>query len=578
MTTYTVSSGVSSGITLNSGDFLYVISNGTAVSTTVNGGREVVASGGTADDTAVAYSGADIVSAGGTTISTTVGFDAYEQVYAGTASFTTVSGGGAELVTAFGTANDTTVDSGGTQFVFDRGRATDATVSSDGYQNVSSGGTANDTTVDSGGSEYVFDRGTATDATVNNGGSQRVNSGGSAISTIVNSGGSEYVFPGGTTSFTTANGYQDSGTTLAGVERVYGTASGTTVNSGGVEQVYSGGTAINTTVNFNGTVYLEDSTAISTTADGGTEHVLFSGMTLGTTVNNGGFETVSYGGTAISTTLNSGGTEELLSGNAVSYTTVSSGGAIDVTYLSYTSGGSASVNTSGLLTVSVGGQSYSQQLSGDYAADAHFLLAKDAGSGTLVTAQCFRSGTRILTERGELAVEALRIGDLVQTVLGGTAAPIIWVGRRDVDCAGHPQPRKVWPVCVSAGAFGPGRPHSDLFLSPDHAVYVDNGLIPVRHLINGSTIMQVPVDRVTYHHIELAEHNVVLAEGLPAESFLDMRDRSNYVNRPGPVRLCPDFTARMWEAFGCAPLIVTGPELAAARALVARFTTDQAAA
>ena len=83
----------------------------------------------------------------------------------------------------------------------------------------------------------------------------------------------------------------------------------------------------------------------------------------------------------------------------------------------------------------------------------------------------------------------------------------------------------------------------------------------MKHLINGSTIAQVPVERVTYYHIELAQHDVVLAEGLPAESFLDMKDGSNYANRPGPVRLYPDFTARMWEAFGCARLIVTGPEL-----------------
>jgi len=80
--------------------------------------------------------------------------------------------------------------------------------------------------------------------------------------------------------------------------------------------------------------------------------------------------------------------------------------------------------------------------------------------------------------------------------------------------------------------------------------------------------VQVPVDRVTYHHIELAEHDVLLAEGLPAESFLDMRDGRNYPDRPGPVRLYPDYTARMWEAFGCARLVVTGPELDAARALV----------
>jgi autotransporter-associated beta strand protein len=202
----------------------------------------------------------------------------------------------------------------------------------------------------------------------------------------------------------------------------------------------------------------------------------------------------------------------------------------------------------------------------------------DTTTITSTQAPCYRRGTRILTERGEVAVEDLRVGDLVRTVLDAATAPIIWIGHRHVDCARHPQPRKVWPVRVAAGAFGPGQPHTDLFLSPDHAVYVNEVLIPAKHLINGSTITQVPTDRVTYYHLELQQHAVVLAQGLPTESFLDLKDGPDYANRAGPVRLYPDLTARMWEAFGCAPLIVTGPELAAARALVGRFATTQFAA
>jgi len=107
-------------------------------------------------------------------------------------------------------------------------------------------------------------------------------------------------------------------------------------------------------------------------------------------------------------------------------------------------------------------------------------------------------------------------------------------------------------------------------------VYVGEVLIPVKYLVNGSTIAQVAVASVTYHHIELPRHDVVLAEGLPAESFLDMKDGSNYANRAGPRRLYPDYSARMWEAFGCAPLVVTGAELEAARAMVARCAAERA--
>jgi hypothetical protein len=58
---------------------------------------------------------------------------------------------------------------------------------------------------------------------------------------------------------------------------------------------------------------------------------------------------------------------------------------------------------------------------------------------------------------------------------------------------------------------------------------------------------------------------VLLAENLPAESYLDTGDRSNFANSDGPVALYPDFASRVWDAEGCAPLVVTGPELEAAQ-------------
>ncbi len=97
-------------------------------------------------------------------------------------------------------------------------------------------------------------------------------------------------------------------------------------------------------------------------------------------------------------------------------------------------------------------------------------------------------------------------------------------------------------------------------------MFVDGVPIPIKHLINGCTIVQEMRDEVTYYHIELDQHDVLLAEGLPVESYFDTGDRSNFDNGGGPVRLHPDFSARMWEATGCAPLVVTGPVLAAVRA------------
>ena len=205
------------------------------------------------------------------------------------------------------------------------------------------------------------------------------------------------------------------------------------------------------------------------------------------------------------------------------------------------------------------------------------LTATPDGTGgtyiTLGSAACYLAGTRIATPCGEISVEALTVGDLVQAQDAGTA-PIKWIGHRRVDCRRHPKSQKVWPVRVRAGAFGDGAPHRDLWLSPDHAVFVDDVLIPIKHLINGTSIEQVPVDEVTYYHIELEHHDLLLAEGLPAESYLDIGDRFNFENGGGPIALHPEFSARqwdtalMWEALACARLIVTGPELDAVRALV----------
>jgi hypothetical protein len=100
----------------------------------------------------------------------------------------------------------------------------------------------------------------------------------------------------------------------------------------------------------------------------------------------------------------------------------------------------------------------------------------------------------------------------------------------------------------------------------------------VKHLVNGTSIAQVPVAAVTYFHVELARHDVLLAEGLPAESYLDMKDGSNYARTPGPVVMHPEYAARMWEALGCAPLVVTGKELRAVRAMLAECIGDSLAA
>ncbi len=184
-------------------------------------------------------------------------------------------------------------------------------------------------------------------------------------------------------------------------------------------------------------------------------------------------------------------------------------------------------------------------------------------NGDTVQMACFAAGTLIETGHGPVPVQNLAVGDTVQT-LPGSIERIVWVGSRTVDCRRHQHPETVWPVCIERGAFGENVPLRDLFISPDHAIYTDGVLIPAKLLINGSTIRQIQVDRIVYHHVELEQHDIILAEGLAAETYLDVGDRHLFSGNPMTASY-PDRPARLWEMAGCAPLVLTGELLRAAR-------------
>jgi len=190
--------------------------------------------------------------------------------------------------------------------------------------------------------------------------------------------------------------------------------------------------------------------------------------------------------------------------------------------------------------------------------------ANSSTTGASDTAQptppCFAAGTRIGTLTGETAVESLAAGMRVRLANGG-GAEIVWLGHRRVAGCRHPRPRDVQPVRIAAGTFGEGLPLRDLWLSPDHAVFVEGVLVPIRHLVNNTSIIQEVCDSITYWHVELAQHDVILAEGLPCESFLDTGNRSAFANGGTVVQAHPDFARRHWDGAACAPLVVGGPEL-----------------
>lgn len=187
--------------------------------------------------------------------------------------------------------------------------------------------------------------------------------------------------------------------------------------------------------------------------------------------------------------------------------------------------------------------------------------------GVAPAAPCFADGTRIRTMRGEVEVGALAIGD-VAVLADGTTAPIVWIGHRRVHCRLHPVPAKVMPVRIRAGELADGVPSRDLLVSPDHGLLLDGVLVPAGLLVDGVSIAVEPRERVVYFHVELDRHAVLLAEGAPAESYLDTGNRTQFANCE-MVQLRPMTGRGACNATPCATLVLDGEALEKVRAALA---------
>lgn len=160
---------------------------------------------------------------------------------------------------------------------------------------------------------------------------------------------------------------------------------------------------------------------------------------------------------------------------------------------------------------------------------------------------CFGRGTQITTPKGETAVEALAIGDMIRTADGRVVA-VKWVARQIL------YPSKMGlrsdPVRISAGALGCDLPTRDLTVTGDHGMVIDDMVINASALVNGANIKWVPGAEMghgfTVYHIETQDHDVILANGAPSETFVDYLGRrsfdnyAEYVELYGSERIIPE--------------------------------------
>ncbi|MTH34205.1 hemolysin [Paracoccus limosus] len=142
---------------------------------------------------------------------------------------------------------------------------------------------------------------------------------------------------------------------------------------------------------------------------------------------------------------------------------------------------------------------------------------------------CFCRGTRILTVSGEVAVEDLRVGDLVRTRDHGLQ-PVRWIGGRALDRIDLAVSPKLRPIRIAAGALGDGMPANDLLVSPQHRILVrsaiaqrmfgsDEVLVAARQLLALDGIEELTVDAVEYFHILFDRHEIVVSNGAETESL-----------------------------------------------------------
>jgi autotransporter passenger strand-loop-strand repeat protein len=606
-----------------------VVSGGGVLSgaTVSSGGRIAVEQGGSVSGAQLS-SGAFEGISGGTDNATTISGGATEDVgFGATASGDTVLNGAQQFVFSGGTVSGETVSAGGFVFVYsggvvsggvDAGRivalpgATINVTTSGGGQVITSG-----VVIMSGNTPVLISGGHISNVNVAPFETEYVLNAGATLNGVVSSGAQAFVYAGGVISKafiagndTVLGGLVSQVTVLSGggefVES--GIASGTVIDSGGFQTVADGGIAISATAFIGGgiqyvdagglasgtfvqneaTAFIEDGGSGTATriAGGGTEVVSGGGTEVGATdldgsifvwssgtlsaasVSAGGSAIISSGGIANDLTIMSGSFEVVSSGGLVSDTVLSKHADLYLPWMPFSGAQPVFNGGTDQLAVTEGGLTYSQTLAGNYSSVTFSATA--LSGGTVITdVPCFRRGTLIATPKGDVAVENLTANDVVLTV-DGKRRRAVWIGHRTIDTSRHPRPEAVYPVRVSQDAFGPGVPRRDLWLSPEHAIYFDQALIPVRCLINGVTIIREPTPTVDYFHIELAEHDVLLAEGLACESFLDAGNKDQFSNGGGVARLHPDFAVRIWEAEGRAPLIVHGAKVDAARQLLTR--------
>lgn len=142
---------------------------------------------------------------------------------------------------------------------------------------------------------------------------------------------------------------------------------------------------------------------------------------------------------------------------------------------------------------------------------------------------CFTPGTRIATDRGEVRIEDLSVGDLVLTRDNGYQ-PIRWIGQKELSQRALALQPDLQPICIQKGALARGVPERDMIVSPQHRMLIDcvqaqfylgdsEVLIKAKDMLRLEGVKKLRSKSVTYIHLMLPAHEIILADGAWTESY-----------------------------------------------------------
>nr|WP_301273919.1 Hint domain-containing protein [Acetobacter indonesiensis] len=174
---------------------------------------------------------------------------------------------------------------------------------------------------------------------------------------------------------------------------------------------------------------------------------------------------------------------------------------------------------------------------------------------------CYLAGSMIRTPDGDVAIENLRVGDVVLAYANGqsVARDVIWAGRKHMAVQTHlPEADAGYPVRVKANAIADGVPYKDMLITPEHCLFLDGAFVPVRMLVNGGSIAyDHTITAYDYYHVETQQHSIIMADGALTESYLDTGNRGSFRQDGTVVTLGGRHLS--WEHDAAAPLETAQP-------------------